>query len=437
MDLSVDLPRKRKGGKRDEAPRKKQRMETSKDGAKTKVASKRPGSLLMESTPNKRRREEMEKLSGTTPAVTPITVTGPDNFTFHKILGEGNFGKVMLATHRSCQQQLAVKMVKKRHLLGCMRENLLVERKVLEVVAKSPLFTQAHSIFHTQDFMFFVMEYISGGDLRDIILEHSPFPIPVTRFFAAEITCGLQFLHSRGIIHRDIKPDNILMDSAGHLKIADFGLAVMNVFGDQKISGFAGTLQYMAPEILLELPYNTAVDWFSAGVVFHLMATGQYPFYGGLDCYKLRESLIKDAPVYPEGLNIQVKHLIDGLLNKSPESRQVAVNRIRRHPFFTTMDWKDIEGAVACPPFQPPASLPSVQSPAMTSQKLDNVISSTEGKQYPIAESDQQLFRGITFANDGWQVVKPIEEPVKRPRTFGRIVRETFHRIWKRIKRWK
>ncbi|XP_040278393.1 protein kinase C delta type-like [Bufo bufo] len=126
------------------------------------------------------------------------------------------------------------------------------------------------------------MEFLSGGDLSVLMRANALFTIPVTRFMAAEIICGLQFLHTRGIIHRDIKPANILMNSAGHLKIADFGLAVMNIFGDKKISEYAGTLRYMAPEILLRKPYNTAVDWFSAGVMIYEMATGKYPFNAAL-----------------------------------------------------------------------------------------------------------------------------------------------------------
>ncbi|XP_040278300.1 protein kinase C delta type-like [Bufo bufo] len=159
------------------------------------------------------------------------------------------FLQVMLATHTACQQQLAVKLVKKRVLLQDFKDNVLIERQVLEVTGKSPLFTHAYATFQTKDYAFFIMEFLSGGDLSGLMRANAPFTVPVTRFMAAEIICGLQFLHTRGIIHRDIKPANILIDSAGHLKIADFGLAVMNIFGDKKISEYAGTLRYMAPEV--------------------------------------------------------------------------------------------------------------------------------------------------------------------------------------------
>ncbi|XP_040294511.1 protein kinase C delta type-like [Bufo bufo] len=377
MEIPKNLPkkRKRKRKRRVQPPNKRRRIETSekaKDGGKEKMikASKRPGSPIQESILKKRKRgektggkaedgpstsynTEMEQLSVTTPAETPIIVTGLESFTFHKILGEGGFGKVMLATHPDCQQQLAVKLVKKRVLLQNFSNNVLIERQVLEVTGKSPLFTHAYATFQTKDYAFFIMEFLSGGDLGDLIHAKAPFTIPVTRFFAAEIICGLQFLHNRGIIHRDIKPENILMDSAGHLKIADFGLAVMNIFGERKISQYAGTLSYMAPEILLEKPYNTAVDWFSAGVTIYQMASGKYPFSASIFPEKIQKSLINDFPTYPKRLDPQARDLIERLLIKSPESRQLAVCNIREHPFFMDIEWTDIEEAAACPPFQP------------------------------------------------------------------------------------
>ncbi|KAM3936188.1 protein kinase C delta type-like [Leptodactylus fuscus] len=438
MELNAPIspvpPQKRKREQRNEAPRKRGTAKTSKLLARKKpnAASKRPGSPIQETSPTKRTREEMEgntedgsskspntnmgQLPGTTPAESPIIVTGLESFTFHNVIGQGGFGKVMLATHPSCQEQLAIKLVKKRGLLQEFRENVLIERQVLEMTSQSPLFTHAHAIFHTQDYVFFVMEYLSGGDLRDLMRANAPFPITITRFFAAEIICGLQYLHTRGIIHRDIKPENILLDSAGHLKIADFGLAVTNIFGDTKISEHAGTLRYMAPEILQGKPYNAAVDWFSAGVMFYEMATGKYPFFADWSYEKIAKSLIQDHPTYPKGLDLQAKDLIDWLLSKSPFRRQVLMHTVRNHPFFNGLDWTDIEGARARPPLC--LQIP----PAMTSNKIDNLLSSKEANKPPMVEKDQKLFCGMTYANDRWQVIKPIQEPVIiHRRTFGRM----------------
>ncbi|CAJ0968701.1 unnamed protein product, partial [Ranitomeya imitator] len=311
----------------------------------------------------------------TTPAESSIIVTGLESFTSHKIIGEGGYGKVMLATHQTCQQQLAVKMVKKRLLLEDTSDNVLIERLVLEMTRKSPFITWALATFQSQWMKCWWL----------II-----FYFLLVRFIAAEIIYGLQFIHSRGIIHRDIKPENILLDSTGHLKITDFGLAVRNMFGDAKTSA----LQSGQSSYFLHVLTDSSVDWFSTGVVIYEMATGRYPFYiGELDDTTI-EVLINADPAFPKGLDLQAKSIIEGLLNKSPESRQVAVDNIRAHPFFMEINWTDIEGAGARPPFQlPPVSISpredggSLQAagfstkdamgegPSMTSQSCDrNVI---------------------------------------------------------------
>ncbi|KAM4045225.1 protein kinase C theta type-like [Anomaloglossus baeobatrachus] len=425
----------------DEVPKK--RIETSegeKDGTKKTIikASKRPGSPIQESIVNKMKRGEAmgdkaddgssvspkadtEQLSGTTPAESPIIVTGLESFTFHKIIGKGGFGKVILATHQASQQQVAVKMVKKRFLLENLKDDVLIERQVLEMTRKR-LLILCHGISQWRR-----------------PSKHHVNQCPISHCSHQELICGLQFLHSRGIIHRDIKPGNILLDSNGHLKIADFGLAVMNIFGDTKTSDCVGSLFYMAPEILQEEPYNTAVDWFSAGVVIYQMATGRYPFYEGKFIETIIETIINDDPLFPKGLDPQLKSIIEGLLDKSPESRQKFVDNIRDHPFFKEINWTDIEEARSCPPFQlsPP--------PVMTSDTMKDVLSYTEAFHPPIAETDQKLFCGFSFANDGWKVIKSIPKPVisnrrsvkPHRRTFGSILKDAFHRIWRRIKSCK
>ncbi|KAM4044280.1 protein kinase C theta type-like [Anomaloglossus baeobatrachus] len=453
MELNMESLRKRKGESIDEVP-KKRKLESSEDEKDVTdqsiiKASKRPGSPIQESIVSKRKRREAmgdkaddessvspkaesEQLSGTTPAESPIIVTGLKSFTFHRIIGQGAFGKVMLATHKACQKQVAVKMVEKRFLIEESRDKILIERQILEMTRKSPFITRAFSTFQSQDYVFYVMEYLSGGDLRQFLKRNAPLPIPATRFIAAELICGLQFLHSRGIIHRDLKPENILLDSTGHLKIADFGLAAMNIFGDTKTSDCVGTYIYMAPEIFLQKPYNTAVDWFSAGVMIYEMAIGGHPFYKGKFDRTTIMAIVKDEPFFPKKLDPQLKAIIKGLLDKSPENRQKFVDNIRDHPFFTEINWTDIEEARACPPFQlPPQEV-------MTLCKMNPVPSFIKPIRLPIAEEDQQLFCGFTFASDGWKVIKPMPKPVKpHRRTFANIVRDAFHRIWRRVKRWK
>ncbi|XP_077152828.1 protein kinase C theta type-like isoform X2 [Ranitomeya variabilis] len=154
------------------------------------------------------------------------------------------------------------------------------------------------------------MEYLTGGELTAFINSRAPLDVCTTRFLAAEILSGIQFLHSRGIIHRDLKPDNILLDGDGHAKIADFGLAAINVFGSQKISEFYGTPGYMAPEMVRRQPFNYTVDLFAFGVIVFQMATGSYPFYSGQCSRRLARSVKCDKPCYPNTMDSQLRDVI-------------------------------------------------------------------------------------------------------------------------------
>ncbi|CAJ0925580.1 unnamed protein product [Ranitomeya imitator] len=272
-------------------------------------------------TTTKRRRETDKSIDQAPEGVIGAETTSPseqvtaclslESFIFTRKLGEGSFGRVMLATHQPSGHQLAVKMVKKRELLENSKDTLRVEREVLEITEDSRFFTHAYGTFQTADYAFYAMEYLSGGELTAFINSRAPLDVCTTRFLAAEILSGIEFLHSRGIIHRDLKPDNILLDGDGHAKIADFGLAAMNVFGSQKMRGLYGTNGYMAPEIVRRQPFNYTVDLFAFGVIVFQMATGSSPFYSGPCLRRTARSVKCDKPCYPNTMDSQLRDVIE------------------------------------------------------------------------------------------------------------------------------
>ncbi|KAM4704969.1 protein kinase C theta type-like [Rhinophrynus dorsalis] len=251
-----------------------------------------------------------------------------EDFTMYHILGEGGYGKVFLGYHNDSGKMVAIKCVEKQHLLGMSRDKIMVEQRVLEVAGGCRFLTHAYATFETEEHLYYVMDYLAGGDLFELLSKNRRLDSDTIKFFAAEMVCGIKFLHSKGIIHRDLKPENVLIDNVGHIKIADFGLAVDDMLGDKVTTGFAGTSGYVAPEIRKKLPYNSAVDWWSFGAVLYNMATGNFPW-----------NLSKSKLEFPSSL-----------LSKNPTRRQRAADTIESHPFFTGINWEELQqGRVESP----------------------------------------------------------------------------------------
>ncbi|MEJ1284448.1 hypothetical protein NN561_015433 [Cricetulus griseus] len=276
-----------------------------------------------------------------------------DDFVLHKMLGKGSFGKVFLAEFKRTNQFFAIKALKKDVvLMDDDVECTMVEKRVLSLAWEHPFLTHMFCTFQTKENLFFVMEYLNGGDLMYHIQSCHKFDLCRATFYAAEIILGLQFLHSKGIVYRDLKLDNILLDRDGHIKIADFGMCKENMLGDAKTNTFCGTPDYIAPEILLGQKYNHSVDWWSFGVLLYEMLIGQSPFHGQ-DEEELFHSIRMDSPFYPRWLEKDAKDLLVKLFVREPEKRLGVQGDIRQHPLFREINWEELERKEIDPPFRP------------------------------------------------------------------------------------
>lgn len=326
----------------------------------------------------------------------------PSDFNFLKVLGKGSFGKVLLAELKGEGKYYAVKALKKDVVVEDDDvECTMIEKRVLAIGCLHPYLTHLHSTFQSASHLFFVMEYLNGGDLMFHIQQAGRFDVERSRFYAAEIVLGLQFLHEKTIIYRDLKLDNVLLDKDGHIKIADFGMCKENVVGDKMASTFCGTPDYIAPEILKNLKYDCAVDWWSFGVLLYEMLIGQSPFHGDEED-ELFHAICHDTPHYPKFLKADASNCISLLFDRDPISRlgmpACSAGPIRVQPFFKTINWERLEKRELEPPFKPKIKSANDVSYFDTDFTMEKACLTPPDKDL-LKTLDQDVFDGFSFTN--------------------------------------
>lgn len=275
------------------------------------------------------------------------------DFLIVRCIGKGAFGKVLLVKKSTNPAKTyAMKIMKKTDIYqNKLVDNIVLEKTILQK-NKNSFVVNLKYAFQTSSKVYLVMEYLAGGELFNLLRKHNRFPEEAARFYFAEVLMGISYLHKEmNIIYRDLKPENILLTDKGHIKITDFGLSKQT---EGKAYTFAGTPEYLAPEILINRGHTKAVDFWSLGILLYEMLAGQPPFTTkDRQFAKIEKLILENKPSYPDFFSTEAVALLKGLLEPNPEKRlgTNSINDIKNHAFFKNLNWENLEKGLVPPPY--------------------------------------------------------------------------------------
>ena len=316
-----------------------------------------------------------------------------NDFELLKTVGKGSFGKVFEVRYKGDGKIYAMKILDKQVVMERNQyEHTLAERRIMGE-CEHPFLVCLRFAFQSQTKLYLISDFFNGGELF-FYLSNGRFSENRARFYAAEIALGLHYLHSKGIVYRDLKPENLLLDADGHIKITDFGLSKQNVEGDE-LHSLCGTPEYLAPEIILKKPYGKAVDWWSLGTLIYEMISGLPPFYD--KNRRVMYNKILSAPLSKcSYMSADAYDICSRLLDRHPETRLGNnIEDIMNHPWFADIDWDKLYQKEVVPPFKPTVSgaadVRNVDREFLA--ELPTVTPTFEGK----VLTDQSAFNGFSY----------------------------------------
>ncbi|XP_066927584.1 serine/threonine-protein kinase 38-like isoform X2 [Clytia hemisphaerica] len=320
------------------------------------------------------------------------TRIGREDFESLKVIGRGAFGEVRLVQKKDTGHVYAMKILRKKEMLA--KEQVAHVRAERDILAESdnPWITKMYYSFQDQTCLYLVMEFLPGGDLMTLLIRKDTFTEAQTQFYMAESILAINFIHSLGFIHRDIKPDNLLLDARGHIKLSDFGLCtglkkahrtefyrgitpanvaeLCDPIGTkqkamtwkrnrrQMAYSTVGTPDYIAPEVFTQSGYEKSCDWWSLGVIMFEMLIGYPPFCSETpqETYRKvmnwRETLVfpVEMPITNTSKNLILSFCTDA--DRRLGRHQQSIDDIQTHPFFRGVDWEHTRDRPAAIPIE-------------------------------------------------------------------------------------
>ena len=319
-----------------------------------------------------------------------IKDVGVDDFKILKVIGRGSYGKVCLVQFKQTNELFAMKSLKKNVLIDEEQvESALLEKKILQSL-NYPFLVGMVFCFQTEERVYFVLPFVRGGELFQHLRQCKYFPEQEVQFYASIIGLSLEYLHKNGIVYRDIKPENVLLEEDGYLKLIDFGMAKI-LKDEEKANSFCGTPEYLAPEIITGEGHNRMADWWSYGALIYEMLFGIPPFFS--ENVEKMYSLITNSELrFPKKFKVSddAKDLLVKLLEKNQNERfgiNGGFEEIKKHPFFKGMDFKALKEKKIEAPFKP------ILEDSLDVRNFDEEFTSEDLVSSEITEKNMELIK--------------------------------------------
>jgi cGMP-dependent protein kinase len=291
-----------------------------------------------------------------------------------RTVGTGTFGRVKMVQHAGTSQVCALKCMNKSEIVESHQEkNIMTEKNLLFECANSPFILQLLQTYNHTNQILMLMEFIQGGELWSYIYEKQDalkrnkmggFEMSAVKFYAGNVILAFQHIHSKGIAYRDLKPENLLLDSNGYLKVIDFGFAkkIPYVRGNEtheKTYTLCGTPEYLAPEIVMSKGYDKSVDYWALGCLVYELFLGRTPFQADYTTKTFQAIVASDKNLtFPQGMTPLHVSIIKKMLSANPAFRlgnlSGGVEDIMSDPFFNDMDWTALTKQEIQAPYIPP-----------------------------------------------------------------------------------
>ncbi|XP_071945382.1 G protein-coupled receptor kinase 3-like isoform X2 [Antedon mediterranea] len=327
-----------------------------------------------------------------------------NDFSVHRIIGRGGFGEVYGCRKADTGKMYAMKCLDKKRIKMKQGETLALNERIMLSLVDSPFIVCMTYAFQTPDKLCFILDLMNGGDLHYHLTQHGVFSEKEVRFYASEVILGLEHMHSRFIVYRDLKPANILLDENGHVRISDLGLACD--FSKKKPHASVGTHGYMAPEVLSKgSAYDSSADWFSLGCMLYKLLRGHSPFrqHKTKDKHEIDRMTLTMDVEFPDSMTNEMKTLLEGLLKREVSERLGCLGRsaqeVREHPYFDGIDWNQVYYQKYTPPLVPPRGEVNAAD-AFDIGSFDE----EDVKGIKLTDSDQELYKNFPITiSERWQ----------------------------------